>query len=36
VPDGIGMVMTDDYNPIEYHDAAHRETTRKGLVAGLR
>jgi predicted membrane-bound spermidine synthase len=36
VPDGIGMVMTDDYNPIEYHDAAHRETTRKGLVAGIK
>lgn len=36
VMDGIGIVMTDDYNPIEYHDAAHRESTRKGLVAGLR
>jgi predicted membrane-bound spermidine synthase len=36
VSDEIGMVMTDDYNPIEYHDAAHRESTRKGLVAGLK
>ncbi len=36
VSDGIGMVMTDDYNPIEYHDATHRESTRKGLVAGLK
>ena len=36
VMDGTGMVMIDDYNPIEYHDAAHRESTRKGLVAGFR
>lgn len=36
VSNGIGMVMTDNYNPIEYHDAAHRESTRKGLVAGLK
>ena len=33
---GLGMLMTDDFNPIEYHDAAHRESTRKGLVSGLR
>jgi len=33
---GLGMLMTDDFNPIEYHDATHRESTRKGLVSGLR
>ena len=36
VTDGIGIVLTDDYNPIEYHDAAHRESTRKSLVVGLK
>jgi len=36
VAPGLGMLMTDDFNPIEYHDAAHRESTRKGLVSSLR
>ena len=27
-----GRVLTDDYNPVEFYDAANRETTRKNLV----
>ncbi len=27
-----GMVLTDDYNPVEYYDAANRETLRKQLA----
>jgi len=27
-----GRVLTDDYNPVEFHDAANREATRKSLV----
>jgi spermidine synthase len=29
-----GMVLTDDYNPVEYYDAANRETLRKQLAQG--
>ncbi len=28
-----GIVLTDDFNPVEYHDAANRETTRRRIVA---
>jgi hypothetical protein len=35
VTDGEGIVMTDDFNPINYHDAAHHELTREISVAGL-
>jgi hypothetical protein len=28
-----GIVLTDDYNPVEYYDAANRETLRKNLAA---
>ncbi|MBR91166.1 MAG: spermidine synthase [Verrucomicrobiales bacterium] len=31
----LGMVMRDDFNPIDFHDAGHRESTRRGLVAGM-
>jgi spermidine synthase len=27
-----GIVLTDDYNPVEYHDAANREEFRRGLA----
>jgi len=27
-----GRVLTDDYNPIEFYDARHREEVRRGLV----
>ena len=27
-----GRVLTDDYNPVEYYDAANRERFRRGLV----
>jgi spermidine synthase len=27
-----GIVLTDDYNPVEYHDAANRESFRRGLA----
>ena len=30
-----GIVLTDDYNPVEFRDAANREATRKNLVAFL-
>src|SRR5207244_3285530 len=26
-----GIVLTDDYNPLEYYDAANRETIRRAL-----
>jgi spermidine synthase len=32
MPEGKGMVLTDDYNPVEYYDAANRERTRRTLV----
>lgn len=28
-----GIVLTDDYNPVEYHDAENRERIRRGLAA---
>ncbi len=28
-----GIVLTDDYNPVEYHDAANREEFRRGLAS---
>jgi hypothetical protein len=27
-----GLVLTDDYNPVEYYDAANREEIRRNLV----
>jgi hypothetical protein len=27
-----GIVLTDDYNPVEYHDASNRESFRRGLA----
>jgi hypothetical protein len=27
-----GIVLTDDYNPVEYYDAANRENLRKQLA----
>ena len=29
---GHGIVLTDDFNPLEYHDAANREETRRYLA----
>jgi spermidine synthase len=31
-----GLVLTDDYNPVEYYDAANREKIRRNLVMALR
>src|SRR5437667_1430040 len=31
-----GMVLTDDYNPVEFYDAANREATRRRLVINMR
>jgi len=30
-----GLVLTDDYNPVEYYDAANREEIRRNLVMAL-
>ena len=31
-----GIVLTDDYNPLEYYDAANRERTRRQLAMNMR
>ncbi|MEW6302385.1 MAG: fused MFS/spermidine synthase [Verrucomicrobiota bacterium] len=31
-----GMVLTDDYNPVEFYDAANRESTRQYLARNMR
>ncbi len=31
-----GIVLTDDYNPADYYDAANRENLRRQLAAGMR
>ena len=31
-----GIVLTDDYNPVEYHDAANRETYRRAVATARR
>ncbi|HKQ37666.1 MAG TPA: fused MFS/spermidine synthase, partial [Verrucomicrobiae bacterium] len=31
-----GRVLTDDYNPVEFYDAANREELRKNLALGVR
>lgn len=31
-----GLVLTDDYNPVEYYDAANREEIRRNLIMTLR
>lgn len=31
-----GRVLTDDYNPVEFYDAANREATRRRLVSTMR
>ena len=33
VDPGAGLVLTDDYNPVEFYDAANRESVRRSLVA---
>ncbi len=33
---GHGRVLTDDYNPVEFYDAANREATRRRLVMNMR
>ena len=30
-----GLVLTDDFNPVEFRDAANREQIRKFLVMGM-
>jgi spermidine synthase len=31
-----GIVLTDDYNPVEFHDAANREELRRDLAMSMR
>ena len=31
-----GIVLTDDFNPVEFHDAANRETLRRNLAFGMK
>jgi hypothetical protein len=31
-----GIVLTDDYNPVEYYDAANREKYRRLLAMGIK
>lgn len=31
-----GIILTDDYNPVEVHDAANREEIRRYLAASIR
>ena len=31
-----GIVLTDDYNPVEFYDAANREVIRRNLAMSLR
>lgn len=31
-----GLVLTDDYNPVEYYDAANREQVRKNLAFSMK
>ena len=31
-----GLVLTDDFNPVEFYDAANRETLRKNLALHAR
>ena len=31
-----GIVLTDDYNPVEFYDAANREAIRRNLAMGMR
>ena len=31
-----GIVLTDDYNPVDYHDAANREAVRRNLARNMR
>lgn len=33
---GHGLVLTDDYNPLEFRDARNRETTRRNLAEHMR
>ena len=30
-----GIVLTDDYNPVEFRDAANREAIRKNLARSI-
>lgn len=31
-----GLVLTDDFNPVEFHDAANRETLRRALAISMK
>jgi hypothetical protein len=33
---GEGIVLTDDYNPLEFRDAANREALRRNLALFMR
>ena len=36
LPDRQALVLTDDYNPVEFYDAINREKRRRSFVAGVR
>jgi len=36
VDSGHGIVLTDDFNPLEYHDAENREETRRWLALSMK
>ncbi|OGV65810.1 MAG: hypothetical protein A2283_07730 [Lentisphaerae bacterium RIFOXYA12_FULL_48_11] len=36
VDPGHGVVLTDDFNPLEYHDAENREETRRWLALSMK
>ncbi len=36
VADGLGRVLTDDFNPVEFHDAGNRQRTRLHLAGAMR
>jgi hypothetical protein len=33
---GSGIVLTDDFNPVEYYDASHREKLRRQLAMSMK
>ncbi|MGE4182924.1 MAG: fused MFS/spermidine synthase [Limisphaerales bacterium] len=35
VDDRAGLILTDDFNPVDYFDASNREATRRSLARGV-
>ena len=36
IPDDKGIILTDDYNPVDYYDAKNRQTQRRLLALSIR